>query len=136
MSRIIDAHVHIRRRSRAKYAWMGSEHLAPIRRDYTPSEALDEVSRFGIHDVILVQAADEIADTVNMLEESAGNLHVAGVVGWLPLDEPAVAKRSLDSIVGSGRFVGARSLIHDRTDPDWIVGDQVAPDLHSSRTRD
>jgi L-fuconolactonase len=129
VSRVIDAHVHIWRRSRAKYAWMGADDLAPIRRDHTLSEALEEVSRFGVDEVILVQAADEIADTVNMLEESAGNPRVAGIVGWLPLDEPAVAKRSLESMVGSSRLVGVRSLIHDRTDTDWIVSQQVADGL-------
>lgn len=129
MSRVIDAHVHIWRRSRAKYAWMRADHPASIRRDHTLSEALEEVSRFGVDEVILVQAADEIADTVNMLEESAGNPRVAGIVGWLPLDEPAVAKRSLESMVGSSRLVGVRSLIHDRTDTDWIVSQQVADGL-------
>jgi L-fuconolactonase len=62
---------------------------------------------------VLVQAEDSEADTEFMLEVAAEHEWVAGVVGWVRLDDPAVAEAQLDRFAADPAFVGVRHLVHD-----------------------
>jgi L-fuconolactonase len=51
------------------------------------------------------------------------------VVGYVPLERPAVAAERLADLQARDRFVGIRNLIHDQPDPDWLVRPDVAEGL-------
>jgi L-fuconolactonase len=121
----IDAHLHVWRRSAGGYRWLDAEDVAAIADDRSLDDAWAELQGAGFERVVLVQADDSDADTDHMLEQAAGRAEVAGVVGWLPLDHPRRAAARLEQLLSTSRLVGIRSLIHDRTDPDWIVRDEV-----------
>ena len=118
----IDAHVHVWRLEESSYSWLGPS-TAAVHRNIELDELIPSLSLHGMQRVLLVQADDTREDTNNMLR--VANEHptrVAGIVGWLPLDDPQVAADTLHSWALDGRIVGMRSLIHDRFDPHWIIG--------------
>lgn len=78
---------------------------------------------------MLVQAADSDADTDAMFAVAAAQPEVLGVVGYLRLDEPERAATRLAELQTRDRFVGVRSLIHDRPDPNWLQRPDVAEGL-------
>jgi L-fuconolactonase len=74
--------------------------------------------------VVLVQAADNRADSELMLFQALSSPRVAGVVAWIPLDAPDAAATQLDKwrrepIVGIGHRgdSGARDSHHS----DWLL---------------
>ncbi len=108
----LDAHLHLWRASTGGYAWLRPEQHGPLVDDFTPEQARAELDAAGIEQAILVQAADSCADTRFMLEVAAAEAWVVGVVGWVPLDEPAAAVRALDEWQRHPAFCGVRHLIH------------------------
>ena len=117
---IIDAHLHVWDRSRARYDWLGPD-LPEVDRDIAFAEIAPELTRLGVDGVVLVQSADNAEDTANMLDVAAQWPRVLGVVGWVPVEEPNAAEPMLAARVADRRIVGVRNLIHDRLDPDWVL---------------
>lgn len=120
---IIDSHLHVWDRSRARYDWLGP-HVADVDRDIEFDEVVPALERAGVDGVILVQSADERGDTENLLDVATRETRIRGVVGWVPLDD---ARRAMKLLAGYGseKIVGVRNLIHDRSDPDWILSPSV-----------
>ncbi len=117
---IIDAHLHVWDRARARYDWLGP-HLPEVNRDIDFAEIRSTLEALGVGAVVLVQSADNAADTSNMLRVAAEEPLVRGIVGWVAVEDPTVAARQLDAVIGDSRIVGIRNLIHDRPDPDWAL---------------
>lgn len=117
---IIDAHLHVWDRSRARYDWLGP-HLREVDRDIGFAEIGPTLARLGIDGVVLVQSADNAEDTRNMLAQADGARAVLGVVGWVPLESPDRAREEFAALADEPRIVGIRNLIHDRPDPDWVL---------------
>lgn len=123
---IVDAHLHVWDLGRASYPWLGPS-LELINRTVEIREVQPELERAGIARVVLVQSADNQADTANMLEVARDHPDlVAGVVGWVPLDSPESIPGMLEQHLRSGRLVGVRNLIHDQPDAEWVT--RPAPD--------
>jgi L-fuconolactonase len=119
---VIDSHVHVWDPTRVEYPWMVD---APtLERRYDLGDVEDEHRRAGVVAVVLVQAADNTADTELMLEIAADDPRVAGVVAWLPLLDPAGAEAQLDRWVGRP-IVGARHLIHRDPNPDLLADPRI-----------
>ncbi|WP_035253731.1 amidohydrolase family protein [Agrococcus lahaulensis] len=109
----IDAHLHVWQ-DPAALDWLTAE-LAPIHRGFAPTEAREAIAAAGFDRAVLVQAADSDADSEQLLALAEVHEWIAGVVGWVPLDEPSRAQRRLDELVGRP-LVGVRALIHDQPD--------------------
>ena len=116
----IDAHLHVWDRARASYEWLTGQ-PPEIDRDIRFEEVLPHLDRAGVDKAVLVQSADNVEDTLNMLEVARGQDRVAGVVGWLPLEDPRATERLLEGLYREPLLVGVRTLIHDRADPDWVL---------------
>jgi L-fuconolactonase len=116
---IIDSHLHVWNLAAAHYGWLGP-HLREVDRDIEMAEVAPTLGRLGIDGVVLVQAADNAEDTVNMLRVADENPAVRGVVGWVDVDDPTSARSQLDALTSDPRVVGIRNLIHDREDPAWV----------------
>lgn len=110
MTERIDAHLHLWRRADGYY-WLAGE----LDRDVTAEDAASVLRESGIDGAVLVQADDTAADTRAMLAAAAENTWVRGVVGWVPLDDPASARTLLDEWTGHPALKGVRQLLH--TDP-------------------
>ena len=108
----VDAHLHLWDRSRSGYPWI-TPALGPLHTDITAERARAELDGCGVARAVLVQADDTAADTEFLLDVAAAHRWVAGVVGWVRLDDPAVAARQLERWQATGRISGIRHLVHD-----------------------
>jgi L-fuconolactonase len=125
---IVDAHQHLWDLEGGDYPWLGP-HVAAIDRTFTPDEAEAELRAGGVTGSVLVQAADTLADTESMLAVATERPWVLGVVGWVPLVDPAATVRTLDRFAGEVRLKGVRHLMHDEPDADWVVQPNVLESL-------
>jgi L-fuconolactonase len=113
----IDAHQHYWHTALQEQAWRTHDHAA-LARDFLPQDLTPELTAAGVDATVLVQSVDEHDENVR-LERFAADPRVAGVVAWLPLQEPRAALAELDAIA-TDKVCGVRCLIAD--DPlDWLT---------------
>jgi L-fuconolactonase len=117
---VVDAHLHVWDLGRSEYAWLTPD-LGPLHRTFTPEQARAELEAAGIASAVLVQAEDSERDTELMLEAAHRHPWIAGVVGWVQLDDPAVAGRQLDRWQEQPRLCGVRHLVHDDPRDDFLL---------------
>lgn len=129
MSRTIDSHLHVWELARGGYDWLAADAGALF--DDFPAEAAEvQLTDSEIDAAVLVQAQDSRAETEYLLELAERLPWVAGVVGWLPLDDRAAAERQLDDLGGNPFFVGVRSLLHIDPRADLLDRPSVDESLH------
>jgi L-fuconolactonase len=116
---VVDAHLHVWDLARSDYAWLTPD-LGPLYATFTPEQARAELEAAGIASAVLVQAEDSERDTELMLEAAGRHPWIAAVVGWVQLDDPAVAARQLDRRLDEPRFRGVRHLVHDDPRDDFL----------------
>ncbi len=111
---MIDTHLHLWRLSTGWYGWNTPE-LGPVHADSEISDVAAAMARVGVTTTILVQAADQLAETEWLLDLAAEEPSVGGVVGYLPLDDIPALEDLLAQHAGRG-LVGVRQLWHDHGD--------------------
>jgi L-fuconolactonase len=109
--------MHVWRADRAAYPWLAD--VPSISRTFDVGDVADEQAVVGVTDVVLVQAADNVDDTENMLRAAQRYAQVAGVVAWVPLREPDGTEALLDRWRHE-RIVGVRHLVHRDPDPNFL----------------
>lgn len=112
----IDAHVHLWDRSRSDYAWITPD-LGALYDDFDGPAAQAGLAQAGIQSAVLVQADDSVDDTSFMLEVARDSSWVAGVVGWVPLEDPHRAEAVLGRWLLEPKFRGVRQLLHNDPRP-------------------
>jgi L-fuconolactonase len=118
----VDAHVHVWDPHRAEYDWL--DDVPQLARPFDLAEVVQEQTAAGVSQVVLVQAADNVSDTENMLSTARVHPQVAGVVGWVPIGDVAAAESMLDRWQGEP-IVGIRHLIHRDPNPDLLLAPTV-----------
>jgi len=98
-------------------------------RDYTPEILRPQLKKAGVDGTILVQVLNEVDETYEFLDMQREIDFVAGVVGWVPLTDPAACARALESMKPRGKLVGIRPLIAYEPDPDWLLQPSVRESL-------
>jgi len=117
---IIDAHLHVWDLTRAPYPWLSDE-LHPVDRTLLIDDIAPALERAHVDRVVLVQAVDNAADTEVMRSEAARHPdRVAGIVAWLPLDDPDAVEATVSSFAADPLIVGIRNLVHIR-EPRWLA---------------
>jgi len=124
---VVDAHQHVWDPALAQYPWLTPD-LAAINRAFDQPDVQPELDRAGVQASVLVQAADNIEDTENMLRVAAAQPAIAGVVVWLPLSDVGRCERLLQAW-RERPLVGVRHLVHTDPDPQWMLRDEVQPGL-------
>ena len=124
----VDAHHHFWNPARIPQSWMTAEHAA-INRTFEPADLEPLVHGVGVTRTVLVQSAARDDDTDYMFEVAAGVDWVGGIVAWCRLNDLADARGRLDELAGRPKLRGIRHLIHQETDPHWILRPQVQPAL-------
>jgi len=129
MKKIIDTHIHVWNFDKAAYAWLEGN-TTILNRTYDIAELETERIAAGITEGILVQAANNTSDTTWMLQVAANTEWIKGVVGWLPLQDPAATARLIEEKYATEKyFKGVRHLIHDEPDPKWLLQPEVIESL-------
>ena len=118
---MIDTHLHLWRLSAGWYGWNTPE-LGPVHADSELSDVSAAMEQVGVTTAILVQAADQLAETDWLLDLAAREPSVGGVVGFLPLDDTATLEDLLGRHAGSG-LVGVRQLWHDHDDAHELAAE-------------
>lgn len=114
---VIDSHLHIWDLTTGDYAWLGSEH-GELYASFTPQMAQQELKAAGVTAAVLVQAEDSERDTRFMLDAAERPGFVAGVVGWVRLDDPVRAVAQLEEY--GAALCGVRHLVHDDPREDFL----------------
>jgi L-fuconolactonase len=124
---IIDAHQHFWDPARADYPWMKAPELAPIRRAFGPADLAPLLRANGIDASIVVQCRSSLEETEEFLRVAASTPFVIGVVGWADLTDGVVDETlaRLRGLPGGDRLVGIRHQVHDESDPDWLLREDV-----------
>jgi len=123
---MIDTHLHLWQLWRGWYGW-NTPALGALHADSLIGDVRDEMTSAGVTGAIVVQAADATAETDWLLALAREEPQILGVVGYLPLEDPAEVERLLLAYAGSP-LVGVRQLWHDHArqdelrNPDLIAG--------------
>lgn len=122
----IDAHQHFWDLSTGAYDWPTAAE-GPIFRSFAPADLAPELRAAGIEGTVLVQTTDTLADTHAMIDAADENPWIAGIVGWVPVDDERGMERALEAIAAKRAvgLCGVRHLIHREVDPDWILRPDV-----------
>ena len=113
----IDSHQHFWRYSPADYGWIRADW--PIRRDFLPADLAPVLHAHQLDGCVAVQARQSLEESRWLLELAAGATIIRGVVGWVDLCSPNVAKQ-LEEFAGQPKFVGVRHVVQDEPDDDFM----------------
>ena len=125
---MIDAHQHFWTTARDDYGWLTPDDPV-LYRDFGPDDLAPLLAGAGVGRSVLVQAAPTIEETRYLLDIARRTSFVAGVVGWVPLDDDAVAE-SIDVLASDPVLTGVRPMIQDLADDDWMLRDAVGRGLN------
>ncbi|MEC0168598.1 amidohydrolase family protein [Paenibacillus graminis] len=115
----IDAHQHYWKIDRNDYGWITPE-IPVLFRDYQPSDLEPHLQKHGISRTILVQAAPTVEETEYILGLSEKADSIAGVVGWLDLENPSF-KAQYRRFREHLKFTGIRVMIQEMDDPRLLL---------------
>lgn len=116
---MIDSHHHFWKFTPEEFDWLEGE-LSSLRRDFLPRGLRETVAGTKIDGVISVQARCSLAETEWLLELAQNEKLIRGVVGWIPLKDPAVGD-ILDRFGKNPLFRGVREIIQGTADRDYLA---------------
>jgi L-fuconolactonase len=117
----IDAHQHFWCYHPAEYEWI-DDSMSPLRRDFLPHELERETKELGIDGVVTVQARQSLDETRWLCELAAEHSFVKGIVGWVPLTDPAV-KEHLGTLAHCHTLKAVRHVVQDEPDDQFLLRD-------------
>jgi L-fuconolactonase len=115
----IDSHQHFWQYNPRDYSWM-SEDMGVIKRDFLPADLKPLLQSIGFDGAVVVQARHGLEETDTLLQFADGNEIVKGVVGWVDLRSPTVA-RDLEKYAANPKFKGVRHIVHDEPDDNFML---------------
>ncbi|MFT4167143.1 MAG: amidohydrolase family protein [Microlunatus sp.] len=118
---MIDTHLHLWRLDTGWYGW-NTPALGAVHADSTADSVVSEMGRAGVTSAVVVQAADDLAETDWLLDQVRREPALRGVVGYLPLDDLRVLEETVASYQGAP-LVGVRQLWHDHSDAGELAAD-------------
>ncbi len=114
----VDAHQHFWEVAAQEQSWRTSAH-GSIDRDYEPQDLAPELAAAGVDATVLMQSVDSPEENDRLAAYAAATPTVAGVVGWLPLQDAVAARRELDR-AGDPTWCGVRCLVA-RDPMEWLA---------------
>ena len=123
----IDAHIHFWRLARgdnfALERWM-----TPLLRDHEPAMLRPQLDACGIARIVVVQAAETLAENLYTLGLATRTAWIAGVVGWVDLASPSLVEE-LAALSATGGLVGVRPVRDDNRSIGWLLDQRCASGL-------
>lgn len=130
----IDSHQHFWDLKKFAYKWMPPGESI-LKRTYLPEDLKPILAEHKFDGCVVVQANVVLPETYWLLELAAKNAFIKGVVGWVDLEHPALAK-TLDELTRHKKFKGVRHPIHDEADDKWMLRPNVIRGLKELEQRD
>ncbi|MFO1349802.1 MAG: amidohydrolase family protein [Gammaproteobacteria bacterium] len=119
MSLIIDSHIHFWRLARGDYTWMRPE-MAILLQDHLPEDLSPQLRQAGVDKIVVVQAAETLAETEFTLGLASRYPMIAGVVGWVELAAPTVAA-DIARLAVHPLVKGFRPVRNDNASIAWMA---------------
>jgi L-fuconolactonase len=113
----IDAHHHFWHYTAAEYGWI-DDAMAAIRRDFVPADLEAEIRPAGIDAVVSIQARQSLVETEWLLAKAGAHSWIAGIVGWVPLADPAISAL-LERLSTNPWLKGVRHIL--QAEPDSFM---------------
>ena len=110
----LDSHHHFWRYNEADYGWIPPA-WGPIRRDFLPADLAQEIATAGVDGVITVQARQSLVETEWILALAADHGFIRGVVGWVPLVDPAIGEH-IDRLGAHPKLRAFRHVLQGESD--------------------
>lgn len=115
----IDSHHHLWRYSHADYPWMLNG-MESIRRDFLVPQLESTMHAAKIDGVVTVQARQSLLETDFLLDLASRHDLIRGVVGWLPLADPAITSY-LEKYWHYPKLKAVRHVLHDEPDDFYML---------------
>lgn len=115
---IIDSHQHFWIYKPQMDTWI-VDSMAPIRKDFLPSELHPLLQDNGVSGCIAVQADQSEEETNFLLGLAESNDFIKGIVGWVDLQGKNVAER-LAHFSTYEKFKGVRHIVQDEPDRNFM----------------
>lgn len=119
MTARIDGHQHFWKYRPDEFAWIG-EGMQVIRRDFLPVDLEPELRVCDIDGAVSVQARQNLDETNWLLDLAEGHRFLRGVVGWVPLIDPAVSQ-VIEQLASRTKLKGVRHILHDEPDDSYML---------------
>lgn len=124
---VIDCHQHFWRLAQRPASFRPAAG-STLDRDFTEDHLRPMLATCRIDRTVLVQAINDLAETEENLAIARHVDFVGGVVGWVPLAEPARCAAELERLRAGGKLVGIRHLITQEPQ-DWLQQEPVRQSL-------
>lgn len=124
---LVDAHIHFWKLARGDYAALTPD-MPRLLRDHLPADLQPALTARCIERIVVVQAAETIAETRFMLDLARDCSVIAGIVGWVELAEPALPV-ILDEFQAHSVYKGVRPVRDDNRSMRWLADDALAQSL-------
>ena len=118
---LVDAHHHLWEYNHRDYVWMSGE-MTSLRRNFLVPELEVVMREAGVDGTVVVQARQSTQETDWLLGLAERNPFILGVVGWVPLCAPEVA-RELDRLALRPQLKAVRHVLHDEPDDLYMLRD-------------
>jgi len=115
----IDSHQHYWDFKKCDFYWHSPKLPAVLRGPYGPRDLARSLRKHHIDKTVVVQAADNVAETDYLLDIAHRTPSVAGVVGWLDMDALGFA-RQFGRYRRDKKFIGIRPMFQDRPAADML----------------
>ena len=125
--KIVDSHQHFWSLSTPWFDWPTPD-LKPIYRDYAAEDLRPQVEAAGVSQTVIVQAAPRLEETTFILGIADETDFVAGVVGWIDLEQPGHLA-DLERFADNSKFRGVRPMIQSIPDVNWMLRPGLQPSL-------
>jgi hypothetical protein len=119
----VDAHVHLWRLSRGDNAAL-SPAMTAIYRDREPADLKPLIDAAGVERVVVVQAAETLAETLFTVGLARKHAWIAGVVAWIELASPSV-EEEVAALVAIPTVKGVRPVRDDNKSIAWMLDSRL-----------
>jgi L-fuconolactonase len=118
----LDAHQHFWHYSPAEYEWI-SDKMDALQRDFLPRDLEPLLTQNHLDGSIAVQARQNLAETLCLLDLAEQNKFIRGVVGWVDLCSSSLHSE-LDLFAKRKKLVGVRHVLQDEPDDQFMLRPQ------------
>ena len=119
----VDAHVHLWRLSRGDNTAL-SPAMTAIYRDREPADLKPLIDAAGVARVVVVQAAETLAETLFTVGLARKHAWIAGVVAWIELASPSV-EEEVAALATIPAVKGVRPVRDDNRSIAWMLDSRL-----------
>ncbi len=116
---LIDAHHHLWSYKPSDYPWM-TDDKSTLRRDFLIPDLQAVMRECAVDATVAVQARQTVEETEWLLDLAARHPFILGVVGWVPLVDPAVG-HDIARFAQNPRLKAVRHVLHDEPDDRYML---------------